>query len=397
MEEGKKSGRNISLRLSGGTSGNKNKNYSHSNVIYHQRNDSTDLTYRFRNNPSDNRNYSIGFTYSEPILRNLFAQVNYSYNYSKRHSDGQTYDFAKADSIGQILWDNYGQYGMLAPNYFEFLSDSLSRYTDNINKTHNIDFSLRYITSLLNISAGVRIEQQNQKMVYQYQGLDTIASRNFARISPTLNARFRFTKQHTLRLTYRGNTSQPDMTDLFNLTDNSNPLNIREGNPNLKPSFTNNINADYNNYFTATSQTLFGRFSFSNTLNSISNRTEYNEETGGQTTRPENINGNWNISGNIGFNTPLGWDKLMLNTNTSASLRHNVGYIYQNHETFKNLVKQTTMGENLSLTLRLNYFDIRANGSLTWSKSTSDIVEASNQNTFNFHYGLSSSGNFDNG
>ncbi len=392
-----RNGRNISLRLNGSTSGNKNKNYNFSNVIYHQRNDSTDLTYRFRNNPSDNRNYSIGLTYSEPILRNLFAQVNYSYNYSKRHSDGQTFDFAKVDSIGRILWEDYGQYGMLAPNYYDFLSDSLSRYTDNINKTHNIDFSLRYITSLLNLSAGVRIEMQNQKMVYQYQGLDTIASRNFSRISPTLNARFRFTKQHTLRLTYRGNTSQPEMTDLFNLTDNSNPLNIREGNPNLKPSFTNNFNADYNNFFTATSQTLFGRFSFSNTLNSISNRTEYNEETGGQTTRPENINGNWNLSGNIGFNTPLGWDKLTLNTNTSGSLSHHVSYIYQNRKTMKNLVKQSSLGENMSITLRLNNFDIRANGRITWSKSTSDIVEASNQNTFNFHYGLSSSGNFENG
>ncbi|MBQ6750592.1 MAG: TonB-dependent receptor [Bacteroidaceae bacterium] len=392
-----RNGRNISLRLNGSTSGNKNKNYNFSNVIYHQRNDSTDLTYRFRNTPSDNRNYSIGLTYSEPILRNLFAQVNYSYNYSKRHSDGQTFDFAKVDSIGRILWEDYGQYGMLAPNYYDFLSDSLSRYTDNINKTHNIDFSLRYITSLLNLSAGVRVEMQNQKMVYQYQGLDTIASRNFSRISPTLNARFRFTKQHTLRLTYRGNTSQPEMTDLFNLTDNSNPLNIREGNPNLKPSFTNNFNADYNNFFTATSQTLFGRFSFSNTLNSISNRTEYNEETGGQTTRPENINGNWNLSGNIGFNTPLGWDKLTLNTNTSGSLSHHVSYIYQNRKTMKNLVKQSSLGENMSITLRLNNFDIRANGRITWSKSTSDIVEASNQNTFNFHYGLSSSGNFENG
>ena len=395
--ENGKSGRNISLRLSGATSGNESKNYNHSNVIYHQRNDSTDLTYRFRNNPSDNRNYTLGLNYSEPVLRNLFAQLSYSYNYSKRHADGQTYDFAKVDEIGQELWENYGQYGMLAPNYFEFLSDSLSRYTDNVNKTHNIDFSLRYITSLLNISAGVRVEQQNQRMVYQYQGLDTIASRSFSRISPTLNARFRFTKQHTLRLTYRGNSSQPNMTDLFNLTDNSNPLNIREGNPDLKPSFTNNFNADYNNYFTATSQSLFGRFSFSNTLNSISNRTEYNDETGGQTTRPENINGNWNISGNIGFNTPLFWEKLTLNTNTSASLRHNVGYIYQNHETLKNLVQQTTLGENMSLTMRLAYFDIRANGRISWSKSTSDIVKASNQNTYNFHYGLSSSGNFENG
>ena len=392
-----KSGRNVSLRLNGATSGNKSKNYSHSNVIYHQRGDSTDLTYRFRNNPTDNRSYSLGLTYSEPVLRNLFAQLNYIYNYSKRHADGQTYDFGKVDAIGQELWENYGQYGMLAPNYFEFLSDSLSRYTDNINKTHNIDFSLRYITSLLNLSAGVRVEQQRQKMVYQYQGLDTIASRSFARISPTLNARFRFDKQHTLRLTYRGNSSQPDMTDLFNLTDNSNPLNIREGNPNLKPSFTNNFNADYNRYFTATTQTLFGRFSLSNTLNSISNRTEYNAETGGQTTRPENINGNWNMSGNVGFNTPLGWEKLMLNTNTSGSLRHNVGYIYQNHETLKNLVRQTTLGENMSLTLRLSDIDIRANGRITWSKSSSDMVEANNQNTFNFHYGLSSSGNFANG
>lgn len=392
-----RNGRNISFRFNGSVSSNENKSFNYSNVIYHQREGETDLTFRHRNTPSDNKNYSLSISYSEPILRNLFAQLNYSYNYSKRHSDGQTYDFAKVDEIGQDLWDNYGQYGMLPPNYFEFLSDSLSRYTDNINKTHNIDFSLRYITSLLNISAGIRIEQQNQEMIYQYQGLDTIASRDISRITPTLNARFRFTKRHTLRITYRGNTSQPDMTDLFTLTDNSNPLNIREGNPNLKPSFSHNINLDYNNYFETTKQSLFGRFSFSTTQNSITNRTEYIEETGGQVTRPENINGNWNINGNIGFNTPLGWEKLTLNTNTTASLRHNVGYIYQNKTTFKNDVRSTSLGENMSLTLRLGNFDVRANGSINWSKTASEMVAANNQNTYNFHYGLSSTGNFNSG
>lgn len=392
-----RNGRNISLRFNGSVSDNKNKSFNFSDVIYHQREGATDLTFRHRNNPSDNKNYSLGLSYSEPILRNLFAQLNYSYNYSKRHSDGQTYDFAKEDEIGQELWENYGQYGMLPPNYFEFLSDSLSRYTDNINKTHNIDFSLRFITSLLNISAGIRIEQQNQEMKYQYQGLDTIASRNISRITPSLNARFRFSRQHTLRITYRGNTSQPDMTDLFTLTDNSNPLNIREGNPNLKPSFTHNINLDYNNYFEATRQSVFGRFSYNTTRNSISNRTEYIEETGGQITRPENINGNWGINGNIGFNTPLGWEKLTLNTNTSASLRHNVGYIYQNKATYKNDVKQSSLGENLSITLRLGNFDVRANGSINWSKTSSGMVAANNQSTYNYHYGLSSTGNFNSG
>ena len=392
-----RNGRNISLRMNGTLSENKNKNFNWSNVIYHQRNDSTDLTYRFRNTPSDNKNYSIGLSYSEPILRNLFAQLNYSYNYSKRHSEGQTFDFAKADEIGRQLWEDYGQFGLLAPNYFEFLSDSLSRYTDNINKTHNLDFSLRYITQLLNISAGVRVELQNQKMAYQYQGLDTVASRNISRFSPTLNARFRFTKQHTLRFTYRGNTQQPEMTDLFTLTDNSNPLNIREGNPNLKPSFTHNISLDYNNYLQATKQSIFGRFSFNTTQNSIANLTEDNEETGGQRTRPENINGNWSINGNVGFNTPLGWEKLTLNTNTTAGLNNHVSYLYQNKETFKNNTKNLSLGERMSITLRLNNFDIRANGNITWSKIRNELVATGNQSTFSFGYGLSSTGNFNNG
>nr|MCR5314101.1 outer membrane beta-barrel family protein [Bacteroidaceae bacterium] len=381
----------------GSTSGSESKSTNFSSVIYHQKNDSTDVTYRYRNTPSYNRSYSAGFTYTEPILYNLFAQLNYSYEYSKRHSDGKTYDFASVDSVGISLWEQYGQFGLLAPNYFDFLSDTYSKYTDNINNTHNVEFSFRYVTSILNLNVGVRYEQQHQKMVYQYHGLDTIAERDLSRVSPTLNARFKFDKQHTLRITYRGNTQQPNMTDLFNLTDNSNPLNIREGNPNLKPSFTNNVNMDYNRYFKESMRSVFGRFSFSNTLNGITNRTEYNENTGGQTTRPENIDGNWNISGNVGFNTPLIDKKLSLNTSSSASYRNNVGYIYQNKETMKNTVASSSLGERLSLTLRLNNIDVRANGSLVWSKSTSELVTASNQNTFNFSYGLSSTGNFNNG
>lgn len=390
-------GRNISFRVNGSASGNENKSFNYSQVIYHQRNDSTDITYRHRNTPSNNRNYSFGVTYSEPILRNMWAQFNYSYNYSKRHSDGQTYDFAKIDEIGKTMWEEYGQYGLLAPNYLEFLSDSLSRYTDNINKTNNFEFSLRYVTQLLNISAGVNIDHQNQEMKYMYQGLDTVASRSFMRISPTLNARLRFSRQHSLRFTYRGSSQQPDMTSLFNLTDNSNPLNIREGNPDLKPSFNNRFSIEYNNAFVERNQSIFGRFNFSNTLNSISNRTQYNAETGGQVTRPENINGNWNLDASAGFNTPLWWDKLTLNSSTSYGFSNHVSYLYQNKETVKNLVKNTNLGERLSLTIRLNQIDIRANGNINWSKSTSDVVAATNQSTYRFHYGFSSTGNFNNG
>ena len=51
-----------------------------------------------------------------------------------------------------------------------------------------------------------------------------------------------------LRINYRGTTSQPSMTDLLNIRDDSDPLNITEGNPGLKPSFTQSVRADYNNF-----------------------------------------------------------------------------------------------------------------------------------------------------
>lgn len=392
-------GRNISLRLSGTTSGSTNKSYNQSNVIYHQKNDSTDLTFRLRSTPQSTRDYSVGVTYNEPILRNFFLQMNYTYSYSKRHSDGSTYDFAEDDAIGEEIWNYYEMYGRF-PDAFDieqFRSTRLSRYSDNINKTHNLDLQFHLNTQLMNLTAGMRLEEQNQKMVYQYQGLDTIASRDFSRISPTANARFRFSNRHTLNFSYRGNTQQPSMTDLFNLTDNSNPLNIREGNPDLKPSFNNNFQADYNNYFEETQQNINGRLTFSNTLNSIEQKTEYNRETGGQISQPVNINGDWRYSAEAGFGTPLGWDKLKLNTRVSYSFNNNVSYVYQNKETLKNTVKTNSVNSNLSVTLRLSKLDIRANGRFNWNNSDNMLIPTSNHNYYNFNYGLSSTGNFDNG
>ncbi len=388
-------GRNVSVNLSGNYSKSESESHSMSDVIYYQRGDSTALTHRYRTTPNENKDFSAGFTYSEPIFDNVHLQFTYRYNYNKRHSDGATYDLGAIANMRDSLY-MYG-IGFLPYNYQDYLDSDLSRYTDNENYIHNIEVQLRIIREKLNLSVGAQMQPQRQKVNYAYQGLDTIASRNFFRMSPTLNMRYQFSKQHQLRIRYRGNTQQPEITDMFNMTDTSDPLNIREGNPGLKPSFTNNINIDYNNYIAETNQNYVARLQFSNTLNSISNRTEYNEETGGRTTRPENINGNWNINGNFGFRTPLFTDKLTINTNTSSSFNNNVGYIYQNRETLRNNVKNLRIGERLNLTWREEYFDVVLNGNLTYNNSRSEFISANDRDTYDFSYGVSTNGNFDNG
>ena len=388
-------GRNFSINLSGNYSKNESKSYNMSDVIYYQRNDSTSLTYRYRTTPNENKSFSAGLTYSEPIMNNVHLQLNYRYNYSKRHSDGNTFDLGHLENMRDSLY-MYGV-GFLPFNYENYLDSELSRYTDNENHIHNIDLQLRIITSAMNMNIGVAMEPQKQKVDYNYQGLDTVASRNFFHISPTLNFRYRFSSQNTLNIRYRGNTSQPEITDMFNMTDTSNPLNIREGNPGLKPSFTNNLNIDYNYYDIDTRRNIVAGLTFRNTLNSISNRTEYYEETGGRRTRPENINGNWNIGLNFGYTTPLFTDKLNVTSNTSSTFNNNVGYIYQNQETLKNKVKNLNLNERISLRWREEYWDLSANASVRYNSSRSKLLSANNRDTYDFNYGLAGNANFENG
>ena len=388
-------GRNISLSINGSYSDSESRNFNLSDVNYYQQS-RTQLTYRYRTTPTLNKSYSVGLNYTEPLIaKKLFLQGSYRFNYSNRRSEGSAYDMGSVASLLDSI-RSYGA-GFLPYNYEQYASDDLSRYTRNENTIHNIDLQLRLVTTYINMNVGVSIEPQHQKVAYQYMGLDTVASRNFVRVSPTLNFRYRFTRQHQIRVRYRGSTQQPEMTSMFSMTDNSDPLNIRLGNPNLKPSFTNNLQIDYNNYISTTLQSYTANLNFNTTSNSISNRTEYNTETGGRITRPENINGNWSARGNFGFNTPLFVDNFFLNTSTSVGYTNNVGYIYQDKQTLTNKVRTTTAGERLSLNYRSDLFDVTAYGNLNYNHTRSLLVPTNNRDTYDFSYGMSTNWNLANG
>jgi len=385
-------GRNLSLQLNGSYSSSESRSFNLSDVNYYQQ-DRSQLTYRYRTTPNSNRSLSAGINYTEPLIaKKLFLQGSYRINYSRRRSEGTAFDMGDVDALVDSI-RSYGA-GFLPFNYEQYADANLSRYTENENTVHNIDLQLRWVTTYINMNVGVSVEPQHQKVAYQYMGLDTVACRNFVRVSPTLNFRYRFTRQHQIRIRYRGNTQQPEMTSMFNMTDNSNPLNIRLGNPDLKPSFTNNVQIDYNNYVSTTLQSYTANLNFSTTSNSISQRTEYNAETGGRITKPENINGNWGARGNFGFNSPLYNDNLFLNTSTSVGYNNNVGYIFQNNQTLTNRVRQLTAGERLSVNYRSDLFDVTAFGNLNYNHTRSELVPTNNRDTYDFSYGLSTNWNF---
>lgn len=385
-------GRNLTINIDGGYTSRGNERFNASDVTYYQFGDSTSLTYRYRTTPSSNSNFSAQMTYSEPIAKAVFLQFRYRFSYNRQHSDGEAYDLGDIEGMRDSL-ASMG-IGYLPYNYEQWLDDELSRYTDSENYIHTADVTLRVIRKKFNLSAGFTVTPQTQRVDYDYQGLDTVAVRHFFNMSPNLNFRYRFSRQHQLRITYRGRMSQPQITDMFSMTDDSDPLNIRKGNPGLKPSFTHTMNVRYNNYIQESLRSINANVSFNLTTNSIASRTEYNEETGGQTSQPENINGNWRLNANLDFNTPVIWDNLLLNTSTSVSHNNNVSFVYQNQSTLKNTVRNTRMRERLDLTYRNDIFDVTINGSLAYTHARSTLVANSNMDTYDFSYGMSANAQF---
>ncbi len=399
-------GRNITLRADANYGDNDNTSLSVSDVhLYQKLNslglDSTYQTNRYNLSPSTRYGYSLQATYSEPIARAMFLQFSYRYQYSYNESDRSTYDFsglgaAFSDGITPKYrtWDpflsNVPGYTGNMDAIGNYLDSDLSRYSEYKNYIHDIQVTYRWIDPKFQLNAGFMVQPQRSHYTQDYQGIYVDTVRNVTNMSPTLDFRYKFSNVSNLRINYRGTTSQPGMSDLLDITDDSNPMNITKGNPGLKPSFTNNFRLFYNNYVQNHQKSLMTFVNFSTTSNSISNMVTYDPATGGRTTRPENINGNWNVNGAFMYNMSIDsvgyWN---INTFTNLAYTNNVGYLSQNGmDSQKNTTRTTTVGERLSFSYRNSWLEVEPNGSLNYTHARNQLQPTSDMDTWSFNYGV---------
>lgn len=396
-------GRNVTLRLGANYSEGDSESFSRSLVELYQlaTGDSTYQRNRYNLTPQKNYDYSVRLTYSEPIFTAMFLQFSYNFQYGFTKSDRSTYDFwsqndpsTRIDMAG--LYPDYREWDMVfdalgGHPYTDYLDTSLSRFSQYKNYTHTAEVMLRVIRKAYNFNVGVQILPQSSEFTYRYLTTDTVTNRSVVNWSPTANFRWKLSDRGQMRFEYRGNTSQPSMSDLLPITDDSDPLNITSGNPGLKPSFSQRFNWRYNDYFERHQRFVFANLNFTTTSNAVANMVKYNPVTGGRESRPENINGNWNMSGNFTFNTAL--DTLgyfNLNTTTEASYSNNVGYIDMSRDgnVSKMTTKQTSIGERLGSSYRNDWLEFEVNGGVRYNYVYNALQPNSNLSTWSFNYGF---------
>jgi len=402
-------GRNLTLRMRGGYSDSDNKSFNISDVNYFLQRKSDggyerSYMHQYNVNPSKSYNGSADLSYSEPLFAGAHLQFSYRYQYRYSDSDRSMYSLDSLVSKGVITQEELETYPLeyipgvdwldLAQNYQN------SQYATY--KEHNQDATVmfRYRKEKVRFSAGISVQPQKTYMDYTKGSLDTTVVRNVLNWAPRIDFRYKFSETGQLRLRYNGRSSQPSMTNLLDVTDDSDPLNISKGNPGLKPSWTNRMELFYNNYIPDLQRGWMVHANMSMTNNSISTAVLYDEASGRRTTMPMNINGNWNAWTGLMFNTAMGEKYFNFFTFTTFRYANDVGYISSGSQindnvtsdqivnlSQKSTTKSSNVGERVNFNFRNDLFEVGVNGNINYQHARNDLQENANLDTYSFSYG----------
>lgn len=356
--------------------------------------DSAYFKNRYNTAPTDNATYQISASYSERLSKYSFLVFRYMYQHNDRENSRETYDFSGLGNSfaggKKPAYNGFDDFigGYRLPDYY---NSELSRSTKYNNNTQEFELTWRRTTKAYNLNLGALYQPQTQHLLYDYLGKHFDEKRSVSNFSPTLDFRYKFTNRKSLRLNYRASTSQPDMEDMLPITDDSDPMNIKVGNPDLKPSFTQRASLRYNNYVQSHFSSIMAFVNYSNTNNSITNMVYTDPNTGARRSTAQNIDGNWNISSALMYNTAIDTVGLWnFNTFTNVRYNNNVSYVQPDKasaEIVKNYNRSTSLSENLGISYRNSWLEVELNGGLTYNISKNKLQPDRDRNTWDFQYG----------
>ncbi|MFN8261349.1 MAG: TonB-dependent receptor [Chitinophagales bacterium] len=320
------------------------------------------------------RSYTLGgnIVYTEPVKKFGQISVNFAPSFTRSASVRNTDNF-------DVLTDSY-----------TLRDTALSNEFNNTYLTNKLGVSYRYNNQKLNWSIG--ITGQDALLRSQQLSPDAISVRkNFLSLLPAAELNYKFSKTENLRFFYRTSTNPPSVTQLQNVTDNSNSLILSSGNPELKQTFSQSLGLRYGRANTTKATNLFIFANATNTINYIANATtifardttvdDLKAIAGTQFIRPVNLNGYWNARTFITFGFPA--SKLKSNMNVTG------GFVYLRTPTLINSARNIansyalnagfSMGSNISKKID---FTISYNANYTIVKNS---LQAQNNNNFFNH------------
>ncbi|MCF2487972.1 outer membrane beta-barrel family protein [Dyadobacter sp. CY347] len=362
----KKKGRNFAASIGYNiNNADENKNLSSNNVFFQ---DSTrnSIINQLNETESTRGNLKGSLSYIEPFAKKFFWETFYNYSMRKDKVDRDVFDVSDA---GQQV------------------NPLLTRFYSNDFTYNRVGSSIRYSNKGLNIAAGlagVQFELRGKFAADKASADFMRVSKSYFTFVPNVSVNYDLKNNRYVYAEYGLNVREPSITDLQPIIDNSNPLFITEGNPDLIPSSSHSVYAGYNMFNPANFINIYIGLSYNYNVNQIVYNRTVNVENLITTTKPINVTGGYSYGTYGGFGFPLKKTKATMNVNASVNLSNNITYI--------NNVENETSTDSYNFGTRLDLtpsdaFTFYGNANWGISEAKYSINTNQNQKIFNATYG----------
>ncbi len=349
-----KTGRTFSFNINYGYGNNEIDAYNKSTTHLFGEFPSTEIVNQKYNVKQLNYNLGGRATYTEPLGNNFFMELAYSYNFRKNNSDKVSFNYNN-------LTGKYDKLDSVYSNTFE-----------NTFINQRAEMNIRKVGEKYSYSVGVNVQPSITKSTG-----DRDINRSVVNYSPSALFEYEPSESESMRVRYRGITNQPSINQLQPVPDNSNPLYVPLGNPDLIPEFEHNVELRYRKSEREKFKTLEIRAEGRYTLDKIVNKTWY--ESGGiQYSMPVNEQGVYSFWGNVMYSIPIAKSKFYISSNTRGGF--NKGVNYSNN--LKNKTSTLSVSESLKLTFRGEKLEAGAGGAASYSYAWYTIEQQSKPATW---------------
>ena len=296
-----------------------------------------DTLNQFTDLNNDGWNISSRINFTEPIGKRSQLMLEYRSSYAENKSEQEAFDFSEATQA------------------FDDPNVPLSSIFTNNTITNSIGTGYNYRKDAWMVMARARFQRTTISADETFP-IENSLSNSYNNIIPMLMIRYRKSRQDNYMLMYRSNTENPQASQLQNVLDNSNPVQLSIGNPNLKQAVQHRVFGRYQKTNTAKSSALFLMLSVSTTKDYIGNSTYLREtdnpifddiqlESGSQLSIPVNLDNYYNVRSFFSYGIPVKLIKSNLNFDLSYTFSNTPGLIND----VLNTAKSSTYGVGVVL------------------------------------------------
>lgn len=247
-------------------------------------------------------------------------------------------------------------------------TESYSQWKQTLNQQYSLRSNLNYtekLTDNLQLQLGYKMsytDSENDKKTYNHSAVTDLYDQLDESLSNEYQSGY-LTQAGNVGLRYRSKSSSPSVTNLQNVIDNSNPLFLSTGNPNLDQQVSHTANLRYLRT-TKSGQTFIAMVGATIQQDYVADSTFVAREDialsptvtlnkGSQFTRPVNLDGYYSLQSMLTYGFPVDFIRSNINLSLSANYA-NVPTIFDGIESRTrelNLIPKIIIGSNISKNL----------------------------------------------